>query len=190
MEVGGYSRTHGHVITKFSCIYRLPFFSFARARASLILILYCEKWLIINSVILLNSCTVVAEMHILSWRFSSRAVNSQWARGSKMSYNRQGTNSPEVESFSFFSRLFQNLFHYTRALYNHFSYLLEKIRFRGSCAKWNLKKLVNLPISKQIAFEGKRVNFCEPSRKDCTHHTSGDVSQQLLLPQLRCHFFL
>ena len=49
---------------------QVTIFSFERARASLILILYYEKWLIINSAILLNSCTVIAEMHILSWRFS------------------------------------------------------------------------------------------------------------------------
>ena len=87
-------RMHGHVITKFSRIYRLPFFFFARARAWLILILYYEKRLIINSAIFSNSCTVISEIHILSWRFSWRAVNSQWARGRKMSNNRQGTNSP------------------------------------------------------------------------------------------------
>ena len=51
----GQPRTHGHVITKFSRVCRLPFFSFARARASQILILYCEKRLIINSAILSNS---------------------------------------------------------------------------------------------------------------------------------------
>ena len=41
-------------------------FSFARARTSLILILYNEKWLIIKSATFLISCTVFAEMHILS----------------------------------------------------------------------------------------------------------------------------
>ena len=41
-------------------------FFFARARASLILILYYGKWLIINSAIFSNSCPVIAEMHILS----------------------------------------------------------------------------------------------------------------------------
>ena len=45
-------------------------FFFARARASLILILYYGKWLIINSAIFSNSCPVIAEMHILSQRFS------------------------------------------------------------------------------------------------------------------------
>ena len=60
-------RTHGYVITKISRIYRLPFFScFARARASLILILYNKKWLIINSAIFSNSFTVFAEMNILT----------------------------------------------------------------------------------------------------------------------------
>ena len=50
MVVGGNSRTHDHVITKFSRIYRFNF-CFARARASLTLILYYGKWLIINSAI-------------------------------------------------------------------------------------------------------------------------------------------
>ena len=40
------------------------------------------------------------------------------------------------------------------------------------------QKACKLP--KQIAFEGKTVDFCEPSRKDCTHHTPEDVWQQLL----------
>ena len=39
--------THGHVVTKFSRIYSLPFFSFVRPRASLILIPYYEKWLLL-----------------------------------------------------------------------------------------------------------------------------------------------
>ena len=51
MVVGGDSRANDHMITKFSRIYRLPFFFFARARASLILILYYGKWLIVNSAI-------------------------------------------------------------------------------------------------------------------------------------------
>ena len=41
-------------------------FFFARERASLILILYYGKWLIINSAIFSNSCPVIAEMHILN----------------------------------------------------------------------------------------------------------------------------
>ena len=69
MVVGGNSRTHDHVITKFSRILQVTIF-FARARASLILILYYGKWLIINSAIFSNSCPVIAEMHILSLRFS------------------------------------------------------------------------------------------------------------------------
>lgn len=66
MVVGGNSRTHDHVITKFSRILQVTIFFFARARASLILILYYGKWLIINSAIFSNSCPVIAEMHILS----------------------------------------------------------------------------------------------------------------------------
>ena len=58
---------------------------FSFARASRILILYYEKWLIINSAIFSNSCPVIAEMHLLSQRFPWRAVNSQWARGRKVS---------------------------------------------------------------------------------------------------------
>ena len=65
MVVGRNSRTHDHVITKFSRIYRFNF-CFARARASLTLILYYGKWLIINSAIFSNSCPVIIEMHILS----------------------------------------------------------------------------------------------------------------------------
>ena len=65
MVVEGNSRTHDHGITKFSRILQVIFF-FARARASLILILHYGKWLIINSVIFSNSCPVIAEMHILS----------------------------------------------------------------------------------------------------------------------------
>ena len=64
---------------------QVTIFSFARERASLILILYYEKCLIINSAIFSNSCPVIAEMHILSRRFPWRAVNSQWARGRKVS---------------------------------------------------------------------------------------------------------
>ena len=41
-------------------------FSFARARALLILILYYKKWLIINNALFSNSCTVIAEMPISS----------------------------------------------------------------------------------------------------------------------------
>ena len=126
-----------------------------------------KEWLL-NIAIFSHSYTVISEIHILSWRFSWRAVNSQWAHGRRMSNNRHAGYKPtEVKSFS------NNLFHYTRALYNHFSYLLKRIRFRGSGAKLILKKLVNLP--KQIAVEGKGVDFCEPSRKDCTHHTSENV---------------
>ena len=66
MVVGGNSRTQDHVITKFSRILQVTIFFFARARASLILILYYGKWLIINSTIFSNSCPVIAEMHILS----------------------------------------------------------------------------------------------------------------------------
>ena len=65
MVVGGNSRTHDHVITKFSRILQVTIFFFARARTSLILILYYGKWLIINSAIFSNSCPVITEMHIL-----------------------------------------------------------------------------------------------------------------------------
>ena len=61
MVVGGNSRTHDHVIMKFSLTYRLPFFF-----SHVILILYYGKWLIINSAIFSNSCPVIAKMHILN----------------------------------------------------------------------------------------------------------------------------
>ena len=53
MVVGGNSRTHDHVITKFLAPTLIP-------------ILYYGKWLIINSAIFSNSCPVIAEMHILN----------------------------------------------------------------------------------------------------------------------------
>ena len=64
---------------------RLQVTIFSFARALRILILYYEKWLIINSAIFSHSCPVIAEMNLVSQRFPWKAVNSQWARGRKVS---------------------------------------------------------------------------------------------------------
>ena len=61
-----YARTRDYPIFSHLQVTTSPF---ARVRASLILILYSEKWLIINSSIFSISSTVFGEMHILSWRF-------------------------------------------------------------------------------------------------------------------------
>ena len=72
-------------LSDYQILSRLQVTIFSFARASRILILYYEKWLIINSAIFSNSCPVIAEMHILSQRFPWRAVNSQCACGRKVS---------------------------------------------------------------------------------------------------------
>ena len=61
-----YARTRDYPLFSHLQVTTSPF---ARVRASLILILYSEKWLIINSSIFSISSTVFGEMHILSWRF-------------------------------------------------------------------------------------------------------------------------
>ena len=101
-------------------------------------------------------------------------MNSQWARGRKwVIIGSVQTHRGRVVFLlvaSFPTIFFTTQEHST----TNFSYLLKKIRFRGSCAKWNLKKLVNLP--KQIAFEGKRFDFCEIA----LIMSSEDVWQHLL----------